>query len=65
MNLYQSDSLVNVFTGASGIASTTLLTQPTGDSTVQIVGIVCSCIIAVAHIGFGYLIWKNSKAIKP
>lgn len=62
--LDSSNIVGTVVSGSAGIASTTALGTNSASDSVQIVTILCSCVIAITHIIFGYLMWRNSKAIK-
>lgn len=53
-----------VISGSAGIASTTVLGTTSASESVQIVTIICSCVIAITHIIFGYLMWRNSLLTK-
>jgi TRAP-type C4-dicarboxylate transport system permease small subunit len=53
-----------VATGVLGTISAGAVTIPASQSSseyVQIAGIISSCLVALAHIVFGYLIYKNQK----
>lgn len=56
--------LVPISTGVAGIASNAVIASSSQDSTVQIVNIICGCVIAITHIVFGYLIYKSNKESK-
>lgn len=59
-----SNILGTVVSGSAGIASTTALGTNSSSESVQIITIICSCVIAITHIIFGYLMWRNSQVIK-
>lgn len=59
-----SNIVGTVVSGSAGIASTTALGTTSASESVQIITIICSCVIAITHIIFGYLMWRNSQIIK-
>lgn len=59
-----SNIVGTVVSGSAGIASTTALGTTSSSDSVQIVTIICSCVIAITHIIFGYLMWRNSQKNK-
>lgn len=59
-----SNIVGTLVSGSAGIASTTALGTNSSSETVQIITILCSCLIAITHIVFGYLMWRNSQSIK-
>lgn len=59
-----SNIVGTVVSGSAGIASTTALGTTSASESVQVITIICSCVIAITHIVFGYLMWRNSLPIK-
>ena len=50
-----------IITGVIGVGSAAAVTFPAQSEMATIVGVICSAIVAIAHIVFGYLIYKESK----
>lgn len=50
-------------TGALGVGSVALVTSGGASDAVQITQIVSGLLIAIAHIVFGYLIYKEQKKL--
>jgi preprotein translocase subunit SecG len=53
-----------IYTGVAGVASETLLYANHTSELVQVVTIVCSCLIAITHIVIGYFLYKSQNSKK-
>jgi hypothetical protein len=55
------DTIATGIVGTISASAVTLPAQASNNEFVQIAGIVSSCLVALAHIVFGYLIYKNQR----